>query len=246
MAKLHLKNLTVKAEQKTILNGINFSFETGKVYAVIGPNGHGKSTLLAAIMGDPNYEISQGKILIDNEDLSEASVDERARKGIYLCMQYPAEIAGITNLNLLKAAHDKKTSQQAKLSHIGLYQQMQDFSQKLRIDPEMMMRDVNVGFSGGEKKKNELLHLFMLKPTFAFLDEVDSGLDVDSIQAVSQLIKAQRSEKQSFIIVSHYLKLYEHLPVDQVIIIKNGQIAQVGDQKLLKTTLAHGFEHENN
>lgn len=242
MKSLAIKNLHVNADTKEILKGIDFVFETGKTYAIIGPNGQGKSTLLSAIMGDPNYEVTSGEILLDEENLINCEVDERSTKGIYLLMQYPSEIEGISNINLLTNALEKHTNQ--KMSQLSVYADAQQIASALNFNNELIDRDVNVGFSGGEKKKNELMHLFMLKPTFAFLDEVDSGLDVDSIESVANLINKHKNENQSFIVVSHYKKLYELIKPDEALVIKGGKISRVLNYDQLINVLDKGFYNE--
>lgn len=241
MSKLVIKNLHVQAEDKKILKGINIEFETGKVYAIIGPNGNGKSTLLSSIMGDPNFEVTQGEVLFDGEDVLAMEVDQRARKGIFLAMQYPSEIAGVSNVNLMKTSLEKVTGKEHSL--LSTFAQMQQEIKSLRINEEMIEREVNVGFSGGEKKKNELLHMSLLKPKFALLDEIDSGLDVDSIQAIGDLIKKQKSPDRSFIIVSHYKKMFENIKPDEVIVIQDGKVAKRGDFNLLMEILEKGFDN---
>ena len=242
MRELKIENLNVSAEENKILNGIDYTFKTGKVYAIIGPNGNGKSTLLSSIMGDPNYEINEGKIILDGEDITESEVDERANKGIYMLMQYPSEIEGVSNINLIKTALEKRTDK--PVSQLSVYADAEKITKQLKMEKELIHRDVNVGFSGGEKKKNELLHLFTLKPSFAFLDEVDSGLDVDSIVAVSQMIKKSKTEDNCFVIVSHYKKLYEEIKPDIGLIIRNGKIDKEVDYDGLMDVLNNGFDND--
>lgn len=240
MNKLEIKDLYVEAEGNKIINGITYTFETGKTYALIGPNGNGKSTLLSAIMGDPNYLITAGQILLDGVDITNAEVDERARMGLYIGMQYPPEIAGIKNIDLITASLTAKTGKTA--SAFTTYVDAKNQASKLRIDEEMINRDVNVGFSGGEKKKNEILQMALLKPKFALLDEIDSGLDVDSIDAISNEIKNLKSEDNAFIIISHYKKLYSIIKPDVTIVIRNGKISEVGNSELLEKILDKGFD----
>lgn len=240
MNKLEIKDLHVEAEGKKIINGITFTFETSKTYALIGPNGNGKSTLLSAIMGDPNYTITSGSIVLDGMDITHAEVDERARMGLYIGMQYPPEIAGIKNIDLITASLTAKNSKPA--SSFSTFVDAENQAKKLRMDSEMINRDVNVGFSGGEKKKNEILHMAMLKPKFALLDEIDSGLDVDSIEAISNEIKNMKDESNAFIIISHYKKLYSIINPDVTIVIRDGRISEVGSKELLNKTLDLGFD----
>lgn len=237
---LKIKNLHVSAENKEILKGINFEFEEGKTYALIGPNGNGKSTLLSTLMGDPNYQITQGEIIVDGEDISEQEADERAKKGLFLGMQYPAEISGVTNLNLMNLALAEVKGQ--VISPLDSYMAIKENAQKLRLEEEMIEREVNVNFSGGEKKKNEILHMSVLKPSFAMLDEIDSGLDVDSIEAIAKQIVSMKTPKRTFVVISHYKKLYDLINPDYTIVIRDGKISEVGDKSLLDKILLEGFD----
>lgn len=239
MSKLVINNLHVQVENQKVLKGINVEFQTGKTYALIGPNGQGKSTLLSAIMGDPDFKISQGKIFLNDFCINDWPVDKRAQKGIFLGMQYPAEIAGVKNVDVIKTALNKKNSMPQSM--LGVYAQLLQLTKQLHASASLLDRDLNVGFSGGEKKKNEILQMLMLKPQFAFLDEVDSGLDVDSILAVAHKLKQEQTKNNALIIVSHYQKLYKIIKPDVVLIMKNGQIVQKGDYELLMHTLTKGF-----
>lgn len=237
---LIVKNLWVKAENKEILKGIDFTFEPGKTYALIGPNGNGKSTLLSTLMGDPNYEITQGDILMNNISLKEQEADERAKAGLFLGMQYPSEIAGVTNSTLLNIAQSEIS--QKVVSPIETYTKIQDNLEKLRLAKDLVDREVNVNFSGGEKKKNEILHMSVLKPKIAMLDEIDSGLDVDSIEAIANQINSLKTEERTFIIISHYKKMFDLIKPDYTIVIRDGKISEVGDKSLLDKVLSRGFD----
>lgn len=238
--KLTIKNLFVSVEGKQIIKNLSYEFEPGKVYALIGPNGNGKSTLISSIMGDPDYEINSGEIYYKGELINEMEVDERARLGIYLGMQYPPEINGVKGIDLiissLKARNVKSGGE------MSIFIDAEEAAKKLRLDPEMLERDVNVGFSGGEKKKSELMQMILSKPTLVLLDEVDSGLDVDSIEAIAKQLKEMKNSDTCFIIISHYKKLYNIIGVDETIVIKDGTIDQTGDQSLLNKILEEGFD----
>lgn len=235
-----IKDLHVQAENNEILKGINFTFEKGKTYALIGPNGNGKSTLLSTLMGDPNYEITKGEILVDNKNINELEADERAKLGIFLGMQYPSEISGVTNATLMNIAQSEISGK--VVSPIESYTKIQENLEKLRLSKDLVDREVNVNFSGGEKKKNEILHLSVLKPSFAMLDEIDSGLDVDSIEAIAAQIRALKTPKRTFVVISHYKKMFDLIKPDVAIVIRDGQISEVGDKALLDKILSSGFD----
>lgn len=235
-----IKDLHVQAENNEILKGINFTFEKGKTYALIGPNGNGKSTLLSTIMGDPNYEITKGEILVDNKNINELEADERAKLGIFLGMQYPSEISGVTNATLMNIAQSEISGK--VVSPIESYSKIQENLEKLRLSKDLVDREVNVNFSGGEKKKNEILHLSVLKPSFAMLDEIDSGLDVDSIEAIATQIRALKTPERTFVVISHYKKMFDLIKPDVAIVIRDGQISEVGDKALLDKILSSGFD----
>ena len=239
MKKITVKDLKINIDDKKILKGINVEFETGKNYAIIGANGNGKSTLFSSIMGDPNLEVISGTISIDGKVMNEMSVDERAREGIFLGMQYPSEINGVSNVNFLNAA--KQALKGERESVIKTYASMKKNADKLNIDKELIDRDVNVGFSGGEKKKNELLQMTVLDMPFNFLDEIDSGVDVDTLKVIGKTINELSSSRKSFIIISHYKELYEMVKPDVVIVIKDGNVDQVGGYELIEETFKKGF-----
>lgn len=235
-----IKDLHVQAENNEILKGINFTFEKGKTYALIGPNGNGKSTLLSTLMGDPNYEITKGEILVDDKNINELEADERAKLGIFLGMQYPSEISGVTNATLMNIAQSEISGK--VVSPIESYTKIQENLEKLRLSKDLVDREVNVNFSGGEKKKNEILHLSVLKPSFAMLDEIDSGLDVDSIEAIAAQIRALKTPERTFVVISHYKKMFDLIKPDVAIVIRDGQISEVGDKALLDKILSSGFD----
>lgn len=241
MKTLEIKDLHVKADDdKEIIKGFTYTFEQNKIYALIGPNGNGKSTLLSTIMGDPNYEVTSGNIIFNNEDITEAEVDEKARKGIFLGMQYPSEIPGVKTLSLLQASATAVAGKEVSLLDVALSAQSK--AKALRINEELIHRDLNVGFSGGEKKKIEILQMEMLKPKFIMLDEIDSGLDVDAIKAIAAQINQSKYKDNTMVIISHYKELYETIQPDVVLIIKDGKLFKEGDYSLLMSVLDKGFD----
>ena len=240
MSKLVIKDLHVSVEEKEILKGITLSFETGKSYAIIGPNGNGKSTLFSTIIGDPNFKITKGSIVLDGNDITKLSTDERVKLGMFLAMQYPVEIEGINNFELIKASMSKITGK--PVNTLASYTKAIKLLKDLRLEEEFLERDVNLGFSGGEKKKNEMLHLLMSEPKFAFLDEVDSGLDIDSINSISKKIYEYKNKERSVIIISHYKKLLETVKPEVFYLIKNGKVSSTGNYEELIKLLARGFD----
>ena len=186
MATLEIKNLHVSIEDKEILKGVNLTINTGEIHAVMGPNGTGKSTLSAAIMGHPSYEVTEGEILLDGENVLEMEVDERARAGLFLAMQYPSEIVGVTNAEFMRSAINARREEGDKMGVREFIKKLDEKMELLNMPEEMAERYLNEGFSGGEKKRNEILQLLMIEPTFAILDEIDSGLDIDALKVVSR------------------------------------------------------------
>lgn len=239
---LKIKDLTVSINEKIILKDFNLDIEDSKVYAIMGPNGVGKSTLSRVIMGDKNYHIESGDILFNGESILKLTTDARSRLGIFLAMQYPMEIDGISNQDFLKTALSSKENKQ-----VGLY----DFIMKcetecnnLKMDKTLIHRSLNVGFSGGEKKKNEVLQIKLLKPKLIILDELDSGLDVDSLKIVSKNINEYKKEypETSIIIITHHKKLLDYINPDNVIVMGNGRILASGDYSLSNDIEENGYE----
>ena len=194
MSTLEIKDLYVRVEEKEILKGVNLTINTNEIHAIMGPNGTGKSTLSAAIMGNPNFEVTQGEILLDGINVLELEVDERARLGLFLAMQYPSEIAGITNAEFMRAAMNAGREEDDKIGVMDFLKKLDSKMDLLNMDEAMAERYLNEGFSGGEKKRNEILQLLMLEPKFAILDEIDSGLDIDALKVVSKGVNAIRGE----------------------------------------------------
>ena len=240
MAKLHIENLHVSVSGKEILKGVDLDVTEGKTMALLGPNGHGKSTLLFALMGHPNYTVTEGKVLLDGVDLLSLSVDERSKLGLFLAMQYPAEIPGVNSADFLKAAMN--SHREKPMSLFQFYSKMQAAYKEMGIPFEMSTRNLNEGFSGGEKKRNEILQLKLLEPRFALLDEIDSGLDVDAIQVVSSAIREEQKKGRGFLVVSHYARLYDLISPDEVAVMINGRIAVTGGPELIQKIDAQGYE----
>ena len=228
MSVLEIKDLHVEIEGKKILKGVNLTLKTGEIAAIMGPNGTGKSTLSAAIMGNPNYEVTEGEVLFDGVNILELDVDERARMGLFLAMQYPSEIPGITNAEFLRAAMNASKEDDEKIS-------VRDFIMKLDE------RYLNEGFSGGEKKRNEILQLLMLEPTFALLDEIDSGLDIDALKVVSKGVNAMRGEHFGAMIITHYQRLLNYITPDVVHIMMDGRVVASGGPELAVRLEQEGY-----
>ena len=240
MSELIIKNLHVEVENKKILKGINLTVKNNELVAILGPNGHGKSTLLSVIMGNPKYKVVEGDILFDGENVLKMSVDERSKKGIFLGFQNPYEIPGLNTSDFYKAAlnaHEEK-----RIPLFKFYKALENGCKDVKLDFDMMNRNLNDGFSGGEKKRNEILQMMLLKPDFAMLDEIDSGLDVDAINIVSKAINELEKNDMSFLIVSHYARLYELIHPTRAAIMINGRIVLEGDTSLIEKIDKEGYE----
>jgi Fe-S cluster assembly ATP-binding protein len=242
MSVLEIKNLHVSIEDKEILKGVNLTMKTGEIHAIMGPNGTGKSTLSAAIMGNPNYEVTEGEILLDGENVLEMEVDERARAGLFLAVQYPSEIPGITNAEFMRAAINSKRDEDDKISVMDFLDKLDEKMALLDMPEEMAERYLNEGFSGGEKKRNEILQLLMLEPTFAILDEIDSGLDIDALQVVSKGINEMRGEGFGSLIITHYQRLLNYIVPDIVHIMMEGRVVMTGGADLAQRLEAEGYK----
>ena len=240
MAKLIIENLHVSVKDKEILKGLNFEFDSSESVALLGPNGNGKSTLLRTIMGNPNYTITEGRILYNDVDITSLEVNERSKLGLFLGMQNPSEVPGVNNSDFLKASLN--THREKPVSLFEFYKILDKAYEKTHIPFELSNRNLNEGFSGGEKKKNEILQMLVLNPEVTMLDEIDSGLDVDAIQVVASIIKEKQEEGKGFLIVSHYARLYDLINIDRVVVLVNGKIATVGGRELIKKIDKEGFE----
>lgn len=241
MATLEIKNLHVSIEDKEILKGVNLTINTNEVHAIMGPNGTGKSTLSAAIMGNPSYTVTEGEILFDGENVLELEVDERARLGLFLAMQYSSEIPGITNAEFMRAAINAKRAEDDKISVMDFIKKLDKNMELLNMKEEMAERYLNEGFSGGEKKRNEILQLLMLEPTFAILDEIDSGLDIDALKVVSKGVNAMRGDSFGALIITHYQRLLDYITPDVVHIMMEGRVVMTGGAELAKRLEKEGY-----
>jgi Fe-S cluster assembly ATP-binding protein len=231
---LDIKNLQVTAEGKQILKGIDLHVNAGEVHAIMGPNGSGKSTLARALAGHPQYEVTSGEAIYDGKDLLDLDPDERAREGVFMAFQYPVEIAGVNNAYFLKAAVNAKRKHEGlpELDAMEFMQLIREKSKLLDIDQSMLSRAVNEGFSGGEKKRNEIFQMALLEPRLAILDETDSGLDIDALKLVAAGVNAMRSPDRAIIVVTHYQRLLDYIVPDYVHVLSGGRIVKSGGKEL--------------
>ena len=234
MSLLSVKNLHVKAEDKTILRGIDFEINPGEVHAIMGPNGSGKSTFARILAGHPGYEATDGEVLYKGEDLFAMDAGERARKGLFMAFQYPVEIPGVNNAYFLKAALNatRKEKGLEELDAMDFMAIVKEKAKLLGVDEAMLQRSVNEGFSGGEKKRNEIFHMAVLEPTLAILDETDSGLDIDALRIVSDGVNAMRSPDRAFVVVTHYQRLLNYIVPDHVHVLSEGRLVKSGGREL--------------
>ena len=244
MKLLEIKNLHATVGNKEILKGIDLSIGAGEVHAVMGPNGAGKSTLAAVLTGRPGYEVTEGSVLFGGRDLLTMAPEERAWAGLFLSFQYPVEIPGVTITSFMKAAVNakRKAADLPELKAAEFLQLMKEKMALVQMKPEFAKREVNVGFSGGEKKRNEIFQMALLDPTLSILDETDSGLDVDALKIVADGVNALRSPSKSAIIVTHYHKLLEYVRPDYVHVLKAGKIVKTGGRELIEAIEAKGFD----
>lgn len=234
---LTLENLSVSIGKKKILNDISFQFKPGTTYALMGPNGSGKSTLASAIMGHPDIQFSRAsKILLGTKNLKNLSPDKRSHLGIFLSFQTPLEIPGVTVFDLLRIALEKK------MDPVTLHRQVQAYAQELHIPDELLKRSLNVGFSGGEKKKLEALQAVMLKPQFALFDEIDTGVDVDALKIISKFLKKHLPKETTLVFITHSTRLLKYINPDEVLVIKDGRLVKSGKASLAKIIEEKGFE----
>ncbi|OCS85605.1 Fe-S cluster assembly ATPase SufC [Caryophanon tenue] len=242
MATLEIKDLHVEIDGKEILKGVNLTINTNEVHAIMGPNGTGKSTLASAIMGHPKYEVTQGEVFLDGENVLEMEVDERAKAGLFLAMQYPSEIAGVTNADFLRSAINARREEGDEISLMKFIKELDKTMDFLEMPEEMAQRYLNEGFSGGEKKRNEILQMMMIKPTFGILDEIDSGLDIDALKVVSKGINEMRDEGFGCLMITHYQRLLNYITPDYVHVMMQGKIVKSGGQELAQKLEAEGYE----
>ncbi len=236
---LEIKNLYVTTEKKEILKGINLKINKGEIHVIMGPNGSGKTTTANAILNNPIYKKEKGSIEFNKEDITNLKTDEIARKGIFMSFQQPEEIPGITITNFLKYAKNKTTGKPVKVFEFR--EELKQYMEELKMDSKNIERSLNVGFSGGEKKKNEILQMLVLNPKLAILDETDSGLDVDAIKTVSKGIEMFKNDENAVIIITHNTKILHSLKVDFVHILVNGKIVKTGTQELAKEIEENGY-----
>lgn len=242
MATLEIKGLHVEIEGKEILKGVDLTINTNEIHAIMGPNGTGKSTLAQAIMGHPRYEVTAGTITLDGEDVLEMEVDERAHAGLFLAMQYPSEVTGVTNADFLRSAINAKRGEGNEVPLMGFIRELDAKMEVLEMHEDMATRYLNEGFSGGEKKRNEILQLMMLKPKFAVLDEIDSGLDIDALRIVSKGINEMRGEGFGCLIITHYQRLLNYITPDHVHVMANGKVVKTGGPELAQKLEEEGYD----
>jgi Fe-S cluster assembly ATP-binding protein len=244
MASPHLKidGLKVSIEDKQIVRGLDLEVKGGEIHAIMGPNGTGKSTLASALMGHPAYDVTGGTVTLDGQDLLEMSVDERARAGLFLAMQYPAEVPGVSNANFIRTALNARLGEGNEVPVIKFHRQLQEKMKSLNIDPVFAERYLNEGFSGGEKKRNEILQMSMLNPRIVILDEIDSGLDIDALKIVAKAVNDLRSPEVGFLIITHYQRLLEYIVPDYVHVMMQGRIVRSGGRELAEKLEAQGYD----
>ena len=237
---LKINDLYVNAGEKEILKGLNLEIKKGETHVIMGPNGAGKSTLANVILNNPEYKKIEGNVEFEGEDITKTPTHEIAQKGVFMSFQSPEEIPGISTMNFLKYAKNKITGKPVKV--FELKKEIEKDVEELNMTPHLIQRNLNVGFSGGEKKKNEILQMLVLKPKLAILDETDSGLDVDAIRTVSKGIQMYHNEENSVMIITHNTRILENLKVDYVHILVNGKIVKTGDASLAKEIEENGYE----
>jgi Fe-S cluster assembly ATP-binding protein len=238
----HIDGLRANVEGKEILKGLDLTIRNGEVHAIMGPNGTGKSTLASVLMGHPKYEVTGGSVSLDGEDLLDMSVDERARAGLFLGMQYPSEIPGVTNSDFLRSAINARRGEGNEISLMKFIRQMESKMKDLEMNPEFAHRYLNEGFSGGEKKRNEILQMMLLEPRLIILDEIDSGLDIDALRIVAGGVNAMRSVDRSFLVITHYQRLLNYITPDFVHIMMQGRIVRSGGPELAERLENEGYD----
>ena len=240
---LEIKDLHVEIDGKKILNGLDLTVEKGAVHAIMGPNGSGKSTLSYVLAGKEAYKVTQGHVLLDGEDLLALAPDERAAKGVFLAFQYPLEIPGVATMTFLRTAINaqRKKRGQAEMLTPEFIKTVREVARKLGIEQDMLRRGVNVGFSGGEKKRNEVLQMALLEPRLCVLDETDSGLDIDALKIVAEGVNRLRSPERSFVVITHYQRLLDYIIPDVVHVLSRGRIVRTGGKELAHELEARGY-----
>ena len=243
MALLEIRNLQVEIEDQQILNGLDLAVNAGEVHAIMGPNGSGKSTLAYVLAGKPDYTVIDGEVLFDGQDMLEMDPDERAAKGLFLAFQYPLEIPGVATMTFLRTALNaqRRKRGEPELSTPDFMKRVREASGKLGIAQDMLRRGVNVGFSGGEKKRNEILQMALLEPRLCVLDETDSGLDIDALKVVAEGVNHLRSPKRAMVVITHYQRLLEYIVPDVVHVLSKGRIVKTGGKELARELEASGY-----
>ncbi|HTF98811.1 MAG TPA: Fe-S cluster assembly ATPase SufC [Cellvibrio sp.] len=231
---LRITDLFARVEEKEILKGLNLTVKPGEVHAIMGPNGAGKSTLGNVLSGRDGYEVTSGRVEFNGKDLFDLEIEERAREGLFLAFQYPVEIPGVSNMEFLKAAVDAKRKHrgETEFSAVEFMKMAREASKRVSLDQAFLKRGVNEGFSGGEKKRNEIMQMMLLEPSLCILDETDSGLDIDALQVVANGVNAMRAPDRSFIVVTHYQRLLDYIVPDYVHVLANGRIVKTGNKEL--------------
>lgn len=242
MAILKIQNVHARVEGKEILKGVDLTIKGGETHAIMGPNGTGKSTLASVIMGHPRYEVTEGTITLDDKDVLVMSVDERARLGLFLAMQSPAEVPGVTNSDFIKSAMNARLADDDKLSLFKFIRTYDKAVQELKMSEDLPHRYLNEGFSGGEKKRNEILQMKMLKPSIAILDEIDSGLDVDALKIVGDNVTKMQSKDLGLLLITHYQRLLDYISADFVHVMMQGRIVKSGSTDLMKRIDQDGYD----
>ncbi len=239
---LEINNLHAQIPGREILKGLNLTINPGEVHAIMGPNGSGKSTLSKVLCGQEDYEVTAGEVLLDGQNILDMAVDARSRAGLFLAFQYPYEIPGVSNANFLRASLKARLPKGEDIDAVKFYKQLYARMDQLEMDRSFTSRSVNEGFSGGEKKRNEILQLMMLEPKYAILDETDSGLDIDALKIVSRGVNAMRSENRGFLVITHYQRLLNYIQPDIVHVLKDGRIVKTGGKELALELEAKGYD----
>ncbi|MBT8045000.1 MAG: Fe-S cluster assembly ATPase SufC [Verrucomicrobiae bacterium] len=239
---LVIKDLHANVGDTPILKGVNLEIPKGEVHAIMGPNGSGKSTLSKVIAGHDDYEVVSGSVTLDGEDILEMDVDERSRGGLFLAFQYPAEVPGVSNANFIRAALQARLPEGEEIDAVAYYKDLYAKMDVLEMDRKFTARAVNEGFSGGEKKRNEILQMMMLDPKYGILDETDSGLDIDALKIVAKGVNAMRSPDRGFLVITHYQRLLDYIEPDHVHVMNDGQIVKSGDKTLALQLEENGYD----
>lgn len=239
---LLITDLHANVEDTPILKGVNLEIPKGEVHAIMGPNGSGKSTLSKIIAGHEDYEVTAGSVSLDGQDILDLDVDERSREGIFLAFQYPAEVPGVSNANFIRAALQARLPKGEEIDAVAYYKDLYAKMDVLEMDRKFTARAVNEGFSGGEKKRNEILQMMMLDPKYCILDETDSGLDIDALKIVAKGVNAMRSPERGFLVITHYQRLLDYIEPDHVHVMHDGQIVKSGDKTLALELEEKGYD----